>query len=342
MTSLVTGATGFIGNRIARSLVERGDRVRVLVRDRARADDLRELGVELVNGDVRDDTSVRTAVAGVDRIFHTAGLVGDWLDRKEAVRVNVEGTRRVLAAAAEAGATRAVHLSSLSVLGTKHHHGTDESGPYMYGDPYTDTKIDSEKAAREVGARGGLEVVVLRPGFVYGPRDHQILIPMIQRLLQGRFAFVGDGSKEMNTVYIDDLADVVLRADETPRAAGEIYNITDGQATTIREFATFIAEALGLAPPTRQVPVPVAKAGAVVMEAVWRALRVKTPPLLNRNRLRFLYYNQNFSIEKARRELGYAPNFTYRDGLPPALEWFREIGVIPGTVGGPRATAMSA
>ena len=327
--SLVTGATGFIGHRLVRSLLERGDTVRGLVRDPAKAEDLGGLGAELVQGDVTDDESIARAVQGVDRVFHTAGLVGEWLDRDEARRVNVEGTRRVFSHAADAGAERGIHVSSMSVLGTIHHHGTDESAPYVYGDPYTDTKIDSEQAARDVAAGKGLELVVIRPGFVYGPRDRQILLPVVERMLEGKFAFAGDGGKEMNTVYVDDVSQAALLADQTPAAAGQVYNITDGQNTTMREFVTFIAEHLGIPPPTRKAPVPVIKYGSVVMESLWRAAGAKKPPLLNKSRARFLYYNQNFSIEKARQELGYEPRVSYREGLPKALDWLRENGLVP-------------
>ena len=129
-----------------------------------------------------------------------------------------------------------MHVSSLSVLGTKHHHGTDESGPYVYGDVYTDTKIDSEQVALEFAAGGRIEVVVIRPGFVYGSGDNHVLVPLVESLRRGRFTFVGDGGKEMNTVYIGDVVHAALLADETPAAAGQVYNITDGRNTTIREF----------------------------------------------------------------------------------------------------------
>ncbi len=319
--SLVTGGSGFVGNRLARALVERGDRVRALVRDPAGSTDLSALGVELVQGDMTDEASLGRAVKGVDRLFHTAGLVGDWLDRRQAVEVNVEGTRRLLEAAVDAGVTRAVHVSSLSVLGTKHHHGTDESGPYVYGDPYTDTKIDSERVALEFAAGGRIEVAVIRPGFVYGAGDNHVLLPLVERLRRGRFVFIGDGAKEMNTVEIGDVVRAALLADETPRAAGQVYNLTDGRNTTIREFVTFIAEYLDVPAPTKRVPAPIARAAAAVMESVARAVGAKSPPPLNRSRLRFLYYNQRYSIEKARRELGYDPLVSYRDGLPPALDW---------------------
>ena len=145
--------------------------------------------------------------------------------------------------------------------------------------------------------------------------------PLVERMRNGGFAFIGDGRKEMNTVYVDDVVGAAVLADETPDAAGQVYTITDGRNTTIREFVTYIAEYLGVPPPTRQVPVPVAKAAAVIMEAAARALGSQSPPPLNKSRLRFLYYNQRYSIEKARQELGYEPRFSYREGLPPALDW---------------------
>jgi nucleoside-diphosphate-sugar epimerase len=324
MVALVTGGTGFLGNRLVRALVGRGDRVCALVRDPARGEDLRALGVELVQGDMTDEASLRRAVEGVERVFHTAGLVGDWLIRRQAVEVNVEGTRRLLSAAVEAGVTRLVHLSSLSVLGSKHHYGTDESAPYVYGDPYTDTKIDSERVAREFGAAGRIEVAVIRPGFVYGPGDRVFLVPLVERLRRRRFAFIGDGAKELNSVYVDDVASAALLADETPQAAGQVYNITDGRSTTLREFVTFITDYLDLPRPTRQLPVPIARSATAVMEPFAHAVRAKHAPPLNRSRLRFLLYNQRYSIERARRELGYEPRFSYREGLPPALDWIRQ------------------
>ena len=319
--SLVTGGSGFLGHRIASALVARGDRVRVLVRDPASAPELALLGVEVVQGDMTDEGSLRRAVEGVDRLFHTAGLVGDWLDRRQAVDVNVRGTRRLLAAAADAGVTRAVHVSSLSVLGTKHHHGTDETGPYVYADVYTDTKIESERVALALAEEGRIEVVVIRPGFVYGAGDNHVLRPLVERLRDGGFAFVGDGGKELNTVYVGDVVRAALLADETPHAAGQVYNITDGRNTTLREFVAFIAEYIDVSCPTRQLPGFGARAGAAIMETVARARGATSPPPLNRSRLRFLYYNQRYSIDKARHELGYEPLVSYREGLPPALDW---------------------
>jgi nucleoside-diphosphate-sugar epimerase len=328
--TLVTGATGFIGGRLTDALLGRGDGVRALVRDPARASTLRARGVELVQGDVEDADSLGRAVAGVDRVYHCAAIVSDWIAREEIQRINVAGTRRMLEACARANVGRLLYLSSLAVLGTKHHHGTDESAPFEEtGDAYSDSKIDSERLAQEFAARGDVETVIVRPGFVYGPGDRQFMPRLLDGLARGQFAFVGDGSKLLNVVYIDDVAQAALLADENPDATGKAYNVTDGTRTSLREFVTFTAEYLGLPPPTRKLPPRVAWGLVYALEGLARVRRAKEAPRLNRGRMKFLYYNQHYSIERARRELGFEPRFTYREGLPPTLDWFRQQGLLP-------------
>jgi nucleoside-diphosphate-sugar epimerase len=329
MLTLVTGATGFIGGHIVTALLERGDQVRGLVRDTERARGLRDQGVELVQGDVTDIGSLRRAVEGVECVFHTAALVGDWPDRKEARRVNVDATRDLGELSRAAGVRRFVQLSSLSVYGNRHHRGTDESAPYRYGDTYTDAKVDSDRAIRDLGAQGGIETICLRPGFVYGPGDRMLLPKLLAGLAEGRFMYVGDGSKQMNCVYVEDVARAAVLAATTPAAAGQAYNVTDGSQTTLRDFITFITDRVGLPAPTRHVPPPIAVVGCYTAERVGRLIGVRQAPMMNISRLRFLYYNQHYSIEKARRELGYEPRVAYREGLTATLEWFREEGLLP-------------
>lgn len=336
MLTLVTGATGFIGGHLARALLRRGDVVRALVRDEAArpvaecARKLGEAGIQLVTGDLTDTHSLRSAVAGAECVYHCAALVGDWLDPREVRRVNVEGTRSLLAACVEAGVRRTVYVSSLAVLGSIHHFGTDESAPYRYtGDAYSDSKIDSERIVQEFAARGELRAVILRPGYVYGPGDRHVLPRLLENLACGRFTYTGDGSKQLNNLYIEDLEQAAFLAERAPHAAGQAYNLTDGSRTSLREFVTFITGYLGLPAPKRHIRPAVAWAACYGLEALARITRAKAPPLLNRSRMKFLYLNQHYSIEKARRELGYTPRFTYREGLPPTLDWFREAGLLP-------------
>ncbi len=322
MKVLITGATGFMGARLAAAALERGDSVRGLVRDLDRAADLRAAGVETVQGDMLDSDSLGRAVQGVDCIFHTAAVIGDWPDRELSRRVNVEGTRQLVSLAIDAGVRRVVHFSSLAVYGNQHHRGTDESAPYRYGDIYTDAKIDSERAVFELARDGAIEAVSLRPGFVYGPGDRTLIPKILEALGDGKFMFVGDGSKQMNCVYVEDVVQAAMLASVASGVSGHAYNVTDGQIPPLKEFIGFIAEYCELPMPTRHVPPALAVAGCYASEYVGHLVGVKQAPLMNISRLRFLYYNQAYSIERACAELGYAPRFTLREGLPPTLEWF--------------------
>jgi nucleoside-diphosphate-sugar epimerase len=330
MDSFVTGATGFIGGRLVDALVEAGHKVRALVRDPARAQLLHRPGVELVQGDLGDPASLDGAVTGAQRVFHCGGLVGDWLRPEETRRINVEGTRALLSAAAAGGVERVVYLSSLSVYGLGHHHGTYEAAPHRYsGDIYLDSKIDAERMVRVFMDRDGPEMVILRPGFVYGPGDRRFMPRLLDGLARRQFVYIGDGSKLLNISYVDDVVQAALLADSTHAATGQAYNLTDGTETSLRTFVEFICQQLGIPAPSRQIPPPVAWAACRGAEAVARALRAKEAPRFNRGRMRFLYYNQRYCIGKARRELGYRPRFTYREGLPPTLDWYRAQGLLP-------------
>ncbi len=327
MTTLVTGATGFVGEATTMALLARGDQVRALVRDINRAEKLRQCGAELAVGCMEDIQALRRAVYGVDHVYHCAAMVGDWLRREEIQRVNVDGTRNLLSACSQASIDRLIYLSSLAVLGAIHHYDTDETAPYCYtGDAYSDAKIDSERLVRDAHERGDVETVILRPGFIYGPGDRRFLPSLVDSIAKGGFAYVGDGNKILNIIYIKDVVQAALLADTSREASGKVYNLTDGTKTTLREFVSAIAEYVGVPAPSRSIPIPVAQGACYTLEFLARLTRAKAPPVLNRGRMKFLYYNQHYSIEAARRDLGFTPKFTYREGLPLALAWLRESG----------------
>jgi nucleoside-diphosphate-sugar epimerase len=327
MVSLVTGGTGFIGGRLVSSLRRQGDDVRALVRDTGRAQALKDQGVALVEGDITDSNALRSAAEGATHVFHCAAILGDD-PNPDIRRVNVEGTRELLEACAAAGTKRFIYLSSLAVLGARHHRGTDESATYERArDAYTNTKIEAEQLVRDWGAKGPLETVVLRPGFVYGPGDRLFLPRLIEGLETRRFMFIGDGSKILNLTYVDDLVQALLLARDVPEAAGQVYNLTDGSTTSLREFVNLLSELIGVPPTTRQLSPKLAWAICYALEAATWLARSTTPPPLNVTRMKFLYYNQHYSIEKARRELAYAPAFGYEKGLRRSVEWARQAGL---------------
>ncbi len=313
---LVTGASGFVGSHLCRRLVGEGYRVKALVRRTSSLDRLREMDISLAYGDLTDIFSLASAVKDVEIVFHAGASVGDWVKKEEAFAVNVKGTENILNAALAANVKRFIGISSLAVLGMKDHYETKEDAPYeSTGDSYCDSKIESEKLMLEFGRSHNLPVTVLRPGFIYGPGDNQLLPRILEALKNGKFAFIGRGDKILNIVYIENLVSAAVLALRTEKSFGQVYNITDGVNVDRREFINTIADVWGFPRPKKAVPVWLAKMLTPLFEKTSRLKGSKKPPLLNRARMKFMALNLHFDISKAREELGYSPAFNLREAL---------------------------
>jgi nucleoside-diphosphate-sugar epimerase len=245
--------------------------------------------------------------------------------------VNVTGVETLLTAAEQGGLLRRmVHISSLGVYPARDHYGTDESvQPSTTGiDGYTLTKVEAERLVLDHVARRQLPAVVLRPGFIYGPRDRTVLPRLMERLRTGQFAFLGLPDKLMNNTYVGNLVDAVFLALHNDAAIGRVYNITDGRLVTKQEFVETVAKAAGYPVPNRVVPLPIAKFLARVLEGLYRLLGKQEGPLLSSARIKFLGLNLDYCIDRARRELGYAPAIDFAEAMPRTIEWFRSQGLV--------------
>jgi nucleoside-diphosphate-sugar epimerase len=320
MVSLVTGASGFIGGHLATELLaEKGGSVRVLVR---RAESAAELpGADVRIGDVRDANVVGEAVQGADVVYHCASGARTASSPRVARDIALTGTRNVLEGLRQAGSGRAVLLTGLIVLGARHLDAATEDLPYRRsGDPLSDVKIEIEQMAWEYVQRYGVDVTVLRPSLVYGPRDGHNLPQMIRALRRGGFAFIRSRDNVLPIVYIGDMAQAMRLAARTPAARGRAYHITDGSRTTIGEFIDCLAELLGCPPPQKVLPFVVPYVGCLLFEtlALLRLYRGRAP--ISRTGMNYLGYSRGIDITRARRELGYQPQISYRDGLVLALK----------------------
>ncbi len=324
-TYLITGATGFVGSHVADRAKARGYAVRALARPTADLTHLKSLDAEIIPGDVTDPAAVAKAVEGVDVIVHAAAKVGDWGPADEYRAVNVEGLRNLLEAVRGKPLKRFVHVSSLGVYAARHHHGTDEGEPLPdhHIDGYTQSKVESEKLALEYVRKHNLPITVLRPGFVYGPRDRSVLPRLAERLKERSIIYIAGGRYALNTTYVGNIADACFLAAENDAAVGEVFNITDGEFVSKRQFFEAVADGLGLPRPKLSIPLWLAWRLAAWRERVFRRRNKPHPPRITQATLKFAGLNLDFSIAKARTVLGYEPKVHFAEGMALALESFK-------------------
>jgi nucleoside-diphosphate-sugar epimerase len=328
-TCLITGATGFVGGHVAEACKARGMTVRTIARPGSDTTLLERLGVSICRGDLTDPAVVREALEGVVDIIHCAAKVGDWGPVEQFRAVNVEGLRRLLDACRGRSIERFVHVSSLGVYAARDHHGTDESEPLpeSHIDGYTQSKVEAERLALEYHRKRGVPVVVLRPGFVYGPRDRKVLPKVIDNLRRRRFRYIGTGRRALNTIYVGNFVDAVFLALEKPQALGQVYNLTDGEFVSKRRFIEAVVQGLDLPRPRPLwVPLWAARLLVKIKEKEARRSGAAEPPRVTQATLKFLGLNLDFSIDKAKRELGYRPRTSFDEGLRQTVAWYRENG----------------
>jgi dihydroflavonol-4-reductase len=324
MRALVTGATGKVGYAVARALLERGDEVRVLVRDPGRASSQLPPGVRAVRGDVTEPDSVQSAAADCELVFNAMGLPEQWFaDADIFDRVNARGTETVVRAAAAAGARRVVHTSTIDVFHAERGSAFDESevADYPKGTTYERSKQRAEQLALAAAGETGIELVIVNPAAVYGPGpagSASVEEGLLRPVVEGRRSAVPllpPGG--MGLVYSTGLGTGQLLAADRG-APGERYILCDGHMS-FRELAETAVRLAGRGKVPAVMPVPLAKAISAGGEAVSRLAR--KPPLLPKGQLHFFLWDARPQSAKAQRELGWVPT-PLEEGLTAAVYAF--------------------
>jgi len=320
----LTGATGYTGGRLLRLLRERGHEVAALVRPASVTPQVRASGARLVEGGLGDRAAARDLVEGAEALIHVAAVYRTAGHPDAYYReVNVGGTEALLDAAAAAGLRRFVHTSTVGVHGHIEHPPADESASFAPGDIYQETKAEAETLAFEYHRNRGLPVAVVRPGAIYGPGEARLL-KLFRAIARRRYAIVGSGRSFYHPVYIDDLLEGFLLALERPEAVGEAFLIAGPRYVSQLELADLIARHTGGSVLPFRIPAKPIQWAGDLCEAICVPLGVEPP--LHRRRVDFWTKSRAFSIEKARRLLGYAPKVDLDEGIARTAAAYREAG----------------
>ena len=320
--NLITGATGQLGSHIAQRLRERGEHVRALTRPTSNTSFLQSLDVELVHGDVHDVESLKRGCAGVDIVYHCAARVSDWGPWSQFKNETVTATRNVLEACAAARIGRLLHVSSISVYGRpRRGQLVTEASPlgrrFMWWDYYPRAKLLAENLVRE--HQGAWTIV--RPSWIYGPRDRISMPRVVPVLRSGKAPIIGSGENLLNIIYAGDVAAGAILAANHPGAVGQTYNLSSRGEVTQRKLVDTLCDALGLPRVSKRVPFFLAWQMAFWSEFFAKLLMKKKPPRITRRAIYLIGRPPLFSIDKARTELGWEPRMPIEEGVRQTLDW---------------------
>ena len=329
MTVLVTGASGFLGGRLAEMLVERGEHVRVLARGSSDLRHLSHLQIHTVRGDLDAAAALAEAVRGVRAIYHCAACSTDWAPLQTYIATNVRGTQNLLDAAVRAGSVeRFVHVSTTDVYGYPQ-APCDESAPRRdVGLPYNRTKIQGEEAVWKAHREHELPATVVRPATIFGPRGKDFVVEIAEMLRQRMMLLISnrqvrDGRVRGGFTYVDNMATAMMDAAASPATLGRAYNISDGSGATWREYTNALADALGYKRPWLRLSFPAAMALGRTMEIPHGWLKLKGRPLLTRHAVHLLGQDQEFPTARARADFGFAPRVSLAEGIERSAAWVR-------------------
>jgi len=322
MTVLVTGAAGLLGSHVTALLVTRGVRPRALIRPGDDAGWLGQASVETHIADVGDRSAIAPALLGVDCVIHCAARTGPWGPAAEYERTNVRGLETLVRAAMAAGVRRLVHVSSITVHGNNVGGKADENSPLRTEpNPYSRSKVAGEKLLQRMIQDEGAPVTIVRPGWIYGPRDTASFARIARMIDRGRMVVIGSGENHLPLIYARDAAEGVVLAGEAERAAGRSYLLVNDEPVTQRDFLAAIAAELGAPAPTRRIPY-----GLAVM------LAAQQPPPVMRYGLQLLGGENRFAIRRARHELGFSPRTGLTEGVRYSMAWYRDSYGAPSRV----------
>ncbi len=330
MKALVTGSTGFLGSHVVERLLAEGYEVRALARTTSNITHLKNTGAEIVFGDVEDYDSLCPVVEGIDVVFHAAGRVTPGWGRWQQFEATIaKGTENMLKASAEVGCPRFLYVSTGSVYGNACEGDIPACeytpcqvvfGPDTY---YESAKLRAEKAAFEYHNQGKIQVSIIRPGAIYGPRDRLVADRVFRQVSPPVVVWPEASNPKYSIVFVSDAADCALLVATSGQAIGQIYNVAPPYSVRFREFAATMIQAMGGSKLQLTIPYAMGYAWCALMEGWSRLRRVNDMPYLTRSALRFLNKGMFLDGSKARDELGWEPKVSIEEGTRLYVQWRR-------------------
>ena len=322
MTVLVTGASGFLGGALTRTLVQRGQNVRILARKTSNLRHLEDLQVEIVYGALENKESLVSAFAGVEVVYHCAALSTDWAPWEAFYQANVLGVQNMLGAAeGQESLKHFVHISTTDVYGYPI-QACHESYPITdIGLPYNRSKGLGEETVWECYKKTGLPVTIVRPVTLYGPRSKDIVAEIAGLLRKKQMVLINHGQSHAGLLYIDNAVEGIINAATSSNTVGQAYNLRDESNETWRQYVEALADGLGTPRPWINLPAGVALGLAHILEATYSALRIRSRPLLTRHAVYLSFRGQNYLIGKSQQDFGFQSKVTFAEGIERTLAW---------------------
>lgn len=318
MKTLVTGATGFIGTHLVKTLVEKGRDVRCLVRKTSNTQYLKDSGVELYYGDLLSKDSLKGIANGINIVYHLAGEV--YSNRcRDYYKINVSGTKNLLEECLPANIERFIYLSSIAAVGPSSGILLTEQSPCRPVNPYGKSKLETEKILVNYFDRFGFPIVILRAPIVYGPLgQHNIITKILNMISKGRFFFVGDGKNLRSLCYVDNLIQGLTRIEKCENSIGEIYFISDERPYTFNEIFQIIAEQFEKNLHDGYLPYWIGQ----ICGFACKSVAMLGFYSLSLNAIWNMTLDMACDISKAEKELNYKPRIKFKEGIKKTIKYY--------------------
>ena len=332
MRVVLTGSSGFLGGHAAEAFQLQGHKVIGIVRSSSSTALLSAAGIEVFACPLEDEPRLQQAMQHVDAVVHVAARVhthGLW---QQFVGVTVEGTRHVLQAAIAARVPRFIQISTVGVYGFPRSRNpapfreADGYGHIHRWNYYSRAKIEAEKIVLAAHESGRIATTILRPTWVYGPRDSTTFPRITAALKNRRLKWIGDGQNKLSLIHVTDVARAVVLSATSSSSAGHVYNVSaDETSPTQRDFITRICELTDSPPPASSVPYNTAYAMAFAGECVAHLTRYRICPPLTRLSVLLLGGPRRYNSDRIRAELAWKPTVTFDEGILQTAQWYRGL-----------------